>query len=239
MLAALQAGRRRFQAILIRAGMHEERVQDVLALAAARGIPVRRAPEAELDALAHGATHGGVLALCSPLPRLGPDELLDLVTRATAAPLLLVLEGIDDARNLGFVIRSAAALGVDAVLVKKHLWDLDPVEIARPASGAYETMPLVQFDDVALLVRLQQRGLAVVGCLAGVKRSLFAHDLTGPTVLCIGGEKRGLSGAVREVCDAFVTIPARPNAPALSLSHAAAIVMSEAWRQRTAPRPPE
>jgi 23S rRNA (guanosine2251-2'-O)-methyltransferase len=236
-LAALRAGRRRFQAILIRAGMHEERVQDVLGLAAARGIPVRRAPEAELDALAHGATHGGVLALCSPLPRLSAADLLELVSRAPAPPLLLVLEGIDDARNLGFVIRSAAALGAGAVLVKKHLWDFDPVEIARPASGAYETVPLVQFDDAGLLVRLQQRGLAVIGCLAGAKRSLFAHDLTGPTVLCIGGEKRGLSGAVRAVCDAFVTIPTQSGAPALSLSHAAAIVLAEAWRQRTAPPP--
>ena len=80
---------------------------------------------------------------------------------------------MDDARNLGFVLRTAEALGVHAVLIKKHLWDFDAVEIARPSSGAYERLPLVQFEDVSLLHRLQRRGLRVYGCIAGVKRTMY------------------------------------------------------------------
>jgi 23S rRNA (guanosine2251-2'-O)-methyltransferase len=185
-----------------------------------------------LDALAHGTTHGGVLAICSPKPRLTPAALLDLVTRLREPPLLLLLEGIDDARNLGFVLRTADALGVHAVLIKKHLWDFDAVEIARPASGAYERLPLVQLEEVAPLQLLRDRGIPLIGCLAGVRRTLFDANLRGPALLAIGGEKRGLSGAVRAMCDLFVTIPTRAGA-SLSLSHAAAIVLGEAARQRT------
>ena len=233
-LAALEARQRRFQVILVSHGIHVEKIQDVLDRAAALNVPVRQVDRKELDALAHGATHGGVIAVVSPKPRLTPAQLLGLVAGLKEPALLLLIEGIEDARNLGFVLRTAEATGVHAVLVKKHLWDLDPVEIARPASGAYERMPLVQIEDVAPLKDLQRRGLRLLGCLAGAKRSLFATDLSTPAVLCVGGEKRGLSGAVRSICDAFLTIPQQPGASSLSLSHASAMLMGEAMRQRLA-----
>ena len=231
-LAALEARQRRFQVILVSHGAHVEKIQDLLDKAAALNVPVRKVDRKELDALAHGATHGGVIAVCSPKPRMTPAQLIGLVDGLKVPALLLMIEGIEDARNLGFVLRTAEATGVHAVLVKKHLWDLDPVEIARPASGAYERMPLVQLEDVAPLKELQRRGLRLLGCLAGARRSLFATDLTTPAILCVGGEKRGLSGAVRSICDAFLTIPQQPGASSLSLSHASAILMGEAMRQR-------
>src|SRR5918993_537059 len=150
-LAALRAGKRKFQAVLVSHGAHEEKVRDVLDLAAERGVPVRRADPRELDALAHGSSHGGVVAVCSAKPRTTPDELGELLDALKEPPLLLLLEGVEDARNLGFTLRSAEALGIHAVMIKKHLWDLDAVEISRPASGAYERMPLVQVEDVAVL----------------------------------------------------------------------------------------
>ncbi|HMO25720.1 MAG TPA: TrmH family RNA methyltransferase, partial [Tepidisphaeraceae bacterium] len=150
-----------------------------------------------------------------------------------ANPLLLLLEGVDDARNLGFVLRSAEACGVSAVLIKKHLWDFDETEISRPSSGAYERLPLVQIDDVSPLQTLRRHGLRLIGCLAGVRTSIYDADLAQSLVLALGGEKRGLSGAVRSICDDFVTIPTVGGATSLSLSHAAAIVVGEALRQRT------
>lgn len=231
-LAALRARQRKFQSILVRHGTHEDSIAEIARLADAMLIPIRYVDSRELDALAHGGTHGGVIAIASPKPRTTVDELLELLGRSSAPPLLLLLEGIDDARNLGFVLRSALATGASAVLIKKHLWDFDPVEIARPSSGAYELLPLVQISDVAPLRLLQSRGLRLIGCLANVKQSVFATSLRGGVILAIGGEKRGLSGAVREICDQFMTIPTCPSAPSLSLSHAAAIVLGEALRQR-------
>ena len=182
--------------------------------------------------MAHGATHGGVLAVCSAKPLTGETELLEMMEKLAAPPMLLLLEGVEDARNLGFTLRSAEALGAFAVLIKKHVWDFDPVEIARPASGAYERLPLVQFEDVELLRKLQKRGVGVHGCIAGVRQTIYDCDFTGPALIAIGGEKRGLSAAVRNLCDQFVTIPTSGGASSLSLSHAAAIVLAEAHRQR-------
>jgi 23S rRNA (guanosine2251-2'-O)-methyltransferase len=229
--AALTAAQRRFQVILVRQGIHPEKIQDVLDLASRRAVPVRFVDRGELNALAHATTHGGILALCTPKPRWSDSELLDFVKRLRQPPLLLLLEGVDDARNLGFTLRSAEALGVHAVLIKKHLWDFDPTEVARPSSGAYERMPLVQFEGLDLLTALQRGGMRLIGCLAKAKRTLHETSFVGPTILAVGGEKRGLSGAVRSVCDAFTTIPTRDGA-SLSLSHAAAIVLAEAMRQR-------
>lgn len=237
-IAAIQACQRRIDVILLAHGAHEEKFAELLTLAEARAIPVRRVARDELDAMAHGATHGGVIAVATPKQRMKVEALEELLTHQEEAPLLLLLEGVEDARNLGFVIRSAEALGVHAVLIKKHLWDLDSVEIARPASGAYERMPLVQIDSVAPLKRLQARGLKLYGCVAGAKRTLYDVPLHEPSILALGGEKRGLSGAVRDICDRFVTIPSRPGVSSLSLSHAGAIVMAEAMRQRRLPAGP-
>lgn len=234
-LAALKARQRRFQIILIAQGTHEEKLAELLELAGSMNVPTRRVDRRELDALAHGSSHGGAIAICTAKPRLNGQQLVDLVESISGPPLLLLLEGVDDARNLGFTLRSADALGVHAVLIKKHLWDFDPVEVARPASGAYERLPLAQIETVEPLQALQRKGLRLIGCIAGAKRTMYDVKLTCPTILAIGGEKRGLSGAVRKICDRFVTIPnVGSEASSLSLSHAGAIVMAEAMRQRRA-----
>jgi 23S rRNA (guanosine2251-2'-O)-methyltransferase len=173
-----------------------------------------------------------LLAIVSEKPRTSSDELLRMIDELNEPALLLLLEGVDDARNLGFTLRTADALGAHAVLIKKHLWDFDATEVARPASGAYERLPLVQLDDVTTLTALQRHGLKLYGCIAGARRTMRQVDFAGPSILAIGGEKRGLSGAVRDICDRFITIPTRGGA-SLSMSHAAAILLGEAHRQRT------
>jgi 23S rRNA (guanosine2251-2'-O)-methyltransferase len=195
-------------------------------------VPIRYVDGRELESMAHGTTHGGMLAVCSVKPRASLGDVVETIRTRAEPALLLLLEGVDDARNLGFTLRSAEALGVQAVLIKKHLWDFDETEVARPASGAYERMPLVQIDSNEPLQKLQSLGLRLIGCLANVKQTIYDADLTKPTIVAIGGEKRGLSGAVRGICDGFVTIPVVGQSTSLSLSHAGAIVMAEAARQR-------
>lgn len=231
-LAALRARQRKFQVILIRHGTHAEGVDEVIATASELGVPIRYVDGRELESMAHGTSHGGMLAVCSAKPRAQIGDVVEMIRTRSEPALLLLLEGVDDARNLGFTLRSAEALGVHAVLIKKHLWDFDETEVARPASGAYERMPLVQIDSVEPLQKLQALGLQLIGCLANVKQTIYDADLRKPTIVAIGGEKRGLSGAVRSICDAFVTIPVVGEGTSLSLSHAGAIVMAEAARQR-------
>ena len=104
--AALQARQRRIEVILVAHGAHVEKLQEILDLAAERGTAVRLVDRAELDSLAHSASHGGVIALCSPEPCLSGEMLVEFVETITGPPLLLLLEGVEDARNLG--LRSAA-----------------------------------------------------------------------------------------------------------------------------------
>jgi 23S rRNA (guanosine2251-2'-O)-methyltransferase len=234
-LAALQARQRRIDLILIGHGAHVDKLEQVVGLATELAVPIQHVDRAQLDALAHGATHGGIVAVCSPKPRLRGEQLVDFVQMLREPALLLLLEGIEDARNLGFTIRSAEALGAHAVLVKKHLWDLDAVEIGRPSAGALERLPLAQIEAVGPLKSLQKQGLQLVGCLAGARRTIHEIDFTMPTIIAVGGEKRGLSGAVREICDSFATIPTLGEATSLSLSHAATVVLAEAMRQRRIP----
>ena len=231
-LAALRARQRKFQVILVGHGAHVEKFQDVLDLANELGVPVKSVDRRELDAMAHGQTHGGMVALAGAKPRMPIERLTELIDELKMPPLLLLLEGVEDARNLGFTLRSAEALGAHGVLIKKHLWDFDPVEVARPASGAYERLPLVQIDTTDPLMQLQRRGLKLFGCIAGAKRRIYDVDMTGGAILAIGGEKRGLSGAVRSICDQFVTIPTMGEGASLSLSHASSIILAEAMRQR-------
>jgi 23S rRNA (guanosine2251-2'-O)-methyltransferase len=237
-LAALRARQRKFQVILVAHGAHVEKLAELLDVAGELGVPVKTVDRKELDAVAHGATHGGVVAVVGAKPRMTAEQLMEQLDGRRAPPLLLLLEGVEDARNLGFTLRSAEALGADAVLIKKHLWDFDAVEVARPASGAYERMPLVQIDTVAPLALLQRRGLKLYGCVAGAKRRIHDVDLSGPAIVAIGGEKRGLSGAVRSICDRFIRIPTMGEGTTLSLSHAGAIVLAEAMRQRLAKSSP-
>ena len=247
--AALVAGRRRIQVILVKAGAHEDKLGALLAAAQRRAVAVKRVDAAELDGLTHGASHGGVVAVCVPLPMPDESELLALLDGRTRAPLLLLLEGISDDRNLGFTLRSAEALGATAVLLKKHLFDFDETEVARTSSGAFERLPLVRIDrETELLRELERRGFAFVGCIGRAARTIYDVDLRGPTVLCIGGEKRGLSAAVRRGCTTFARIPMASAVTSLSMSHATAVLLAEAARQRLqkgprvqngAPAPPE
>lgn len=234
-LAALQARRRSIQLVLVSASAHLEKVRDVLAAAEAAAIPVKRVPPSELERMTHGKTHGGVAAICTPRPPTPLADLLEALDASTRPPFLLLLEGVEDAQNLGFTLRTAEAMGAHGVLIKKHVWNFDAVDVSRASSGAYERMPLVKVENAGeALDPLRKRGLAIWGCLANARRSIYRAELSGPVLLALGGEKRGLSRAVRDLCDGFVRIPMSDNATSLSLGHAAAILLAEASRQRAA-----
>ncbi len=233
--AALKARQRKILLLVIREGLHHQQIESILNEASQRNIPVKYAPREEIDAMAHGKTHGGIIALAGPKPLTPIETLIELIeTKNSSHPgALLLLEGIDDSQNLGFTLRSAEALGMDGVLLKKHLWDFDSNAVARASSGAYERLPLVLLEESEkILTRLKARGFVLYGCIANARRTVYEVDLTGPVVLAIGGEKRGLSAAVRSQCDRLISIPMAAKIGSLSLSHAASIVMAEMMRQR-------
>jgi 23S rRNA (guanosine2251-2'-O)-methyltransferase len=215
-LSALRSKRRTFEAVLVRLGIKDESVADLLQAAEAIGVRVQRVREEAIEARAHGKSHGGILAVALPLPPAPVPAVLDFA---------VLLDGVDDARNLGYAIRSAEAFGAQAVFLRKRAFDFDGGDVSRSSSGAYERLPVVLGDHVPATLRL-------IACLPDAGKSLYDEDLRQPVALAIGGEKRGLSAAVRDRCKSFVTIPTVPGAASLSLTQAAAVAMAEVHRQR-------
>jgi 23S rRNA (guanosine2251-2'-O)-methyltransferase len=215
-LAALQAGRRAIETVFVRQGTKDESIREILDAAAAAGVKVQRVRDEALEARAHGKMHGGILALAAPLAPAPVPVPLDFA---------LLLDGVDDARNLGYALRTAEAFGVQAVFLRRREFDFDGGDVSRASSGAFERLPVVLGDHVP-------ETLAIVGCVAGAAKSIYDEDLRRPVAIAIGGEKRGLSAAVRDRCASLVTIPTRPGAPSLSLTHAAAVALAEVARQR-------
>ncbi|HEY3226450.1 MAG TPA: RNA methyltransferase, partial [Planctomycetota bacterium] len=217
-LAALEARRRTVHEILVARAAKPDKVADVLASAARHGVPVRRVSPEEIERLAHGRTHGGVLAVCSPRPLDTPAGLMALLRGLKEPPLLLVLDGVDDPRNLGLCLRAAESLGAHAVLLRKRAWDFDTVEVARPSSGAFERMTLVLFDGTKLLEDLRAARIPLIACLANAVKTMHEADLAGPAAIVVGGEKRGISAAVRVLCDRRMRIPSKPGGASLPLT---------------------
>lgn len=239
-LSALKARQRRFELVLISWSAHRSKTEEVIQLANQLKVPVKIISPEELDLMSKGKTHAGLLAIASAKPLTKPVELLQMVRNPDNPPFLLLLEGVEDEQNLGFIIRSAGAMGVDAVLLKKHIWNFDPIAVSRASAGVYEWMPLVKIErESDLLSDLKKSGLKVLGALPKVRRTLHQMDFNQPVIVALGGEKRGLSGALRQSCDGFFTIPMNISAhntsygvPSLSLSHSGAIIMAEVMRQR-------
>ena len=237
-LAALKARKRKIDLVLLKAGSQQERIQEILEECERQAISVKYVSASELDQLAFGKTHGGVIALCS---RRHPDKFEDLPSIlhvSSALPLLLVLEGIEDANHLGYLLRSAEALGAQAVLLKKHVWDFDEIRVSRASSGAFERLPLIKLSDASQVRKFHKFDIRLWGCIANSKRTVYDVDLTVPVALAVGGEKRGLSGKLRDECDGFLRIPMlQGSASSLSLTHAACLLLGEAFRQRQIPSP--
>jgi 23S rRNA (guanosine2251-2'-O)-methyltransferase len=232
-LPALQARQRKIRLLMVKQGFNPARLKEVLAAAEEQAIPIKYVDAAELEALTKGRSHGGLAALCTPKPAFAIEKLIELCKKLPVPPFLLLIEGTEDAQNLGYTLRTAEALGAHAVLLKKHVWNFDDVAVSRASSGAFERLPLVQIENAQKeLSPLQRLGIKFYGCIAGAKRTIYNLDLQGPVMLAIGGERRGLSGALREMCDGFARIPMLAGAGSLSLSHAATIAMAEVMRQR-------
>jgi len=177
--------------------------------------------------------------------REGPDGLIAQARQQDrsldeldlpAAPLLLVLEGIEKPGNLGALLRSADGAGVDAVVLVDCVLDLFNPNAIRSSQGLLFALPVVQADREPLLRRLKERGCRIVATTPESERPHWAVDFGGPTALLMGGESDGLSKFWLEAADQKIRIPMRGRADSLNVAAAAAVCLYEALRQRTAGR---
>jgi 23S rRNA (guanosine2251-2'-O)-methyltransferase len=189
-----------------------------------------------LDTRQPGVNHQGVVATTQAPAALDEKALKTLIEDLQEPPLLLILNGVQDPHNLGACLRSADAAGVHAVIAPKdRSVGLTPTA-CKVASGAAETVPLVQVTNLARTLRWLQdeAGIWVVGTAGETDTLLYDADLQGPLALVMGAEGKGMRRLTREACDALVCLPMAGSVESLNVSVAAGICLFEAVRQRRA-----
>ncbi len=218
--------------ILLQEGAHGGSLGEIIALAKQKGVPVETVKAEKLDKLAKGLRHQGVAALAAPIAFRTLDDVFARAAEKNEEPFILLLDELQDPQNVGALIRSADAAGVHGVLMpRRRSCPLNAV-VAKISAGAVEYVPVVQIGNIAQTIEeLKQRGCWVVGAdMDGF--DFYAANMSGPIVLVIGAEGRGLGRLVKQKCDDVVSIPMNGGVNSLNASAAGAVLMYEVVRQR-------
>jgi 23S rRNA (guanosine2251-2'-O)-methyltransferase len=220
--------------VVIAQGVKEEGLMEILRLARERGIPVGYASRVVLDKEATITNHQGVIAYAAARKEPGFDDLTEISKERKEPPLYVILDGMEDPHNFGAIIRTAEATGIHAVLIRsRREVGLTPV-VAKASAGAIEYLPVITVTNITQsITELQRNGVWVTGIEAGGTVSFTEIDYKSPCAIVVGGEGKGISDLVKKRCDFLASIPMHGHISSLNASVAAAIVMYEAYRQRT------
>ena len=219
------------RAIYVAASRRDRRARELIERAEAAGIAVHAVDDTRLAALAGNDKHQGVVAVVdAAMPYRTLDEILDGLREPA---LLLVLDGVTDPHNLGACLRNADAFGAQAVVVPRDRAVGVNATVAKSASGAADTVPVISVTNLARSLReLKERGVWIVGADASGHESLFDADLSGPVAWVLGAEGAGLRRLTRESCDRLVNVPLLGTVESLNVSVAAGVCLFETRRQR-------
>ena len=232
-LEALRAGRVTALRMSVRA---DDRLSELVRVAEQQGVRVRRATVGELDRLARRGAHQGVVADVHEADRLSVE---DLVAGAKGAPLVVVLDGIEDPHNVGAIIRTVDGAGADGVIRQaRHAARLDGAA-AKASAGAVSHVRIAEVVNIArALESLKDAGVWTIGLAADGATPYDAIDFRLPSAVVVGAEGTGLRRLIRERCDWLASIPLAGHVQSLNVSVAAGIALFEAVRQRRAARRP-
>ncbi len=208
----------------------DERVREAVQMAADRRIPLLEAGKSELDRLTDGAVHQGIALQVKAYRYAHPDDLLTGTT-----PLIVAADGITDPRNLGAIVRSAAAFGASGVLVPERRAVGVTAGTWKASAGTLATVPVAQCTNLTRTLKAYQAAGCFVAGLdaAGSLPVAELEAASGPFVLVVGSEGKGLGRLVADTCDMLVTIPMDPRAESLNAGVAAGIALYEVARRRS------
>ncbi|XVQ11780.1 23S rRNA (guanosine(2251)-2'-O)-methyltransferase RlmB [Spirillospora sp. CA-255316] len=209
----------------------DERIRESIQIAADRGVPLLETGKNELDRLTDGAVHQGIALQVRPYRYAHPDDFL-----TGTAPLIVAVDGITDPRNLGAIVRSAAAFGAHGVVVPERRAAGVTAGAWKASAGTLASVPVAQATNLARQLKAYQKaGCFVAGLDAGGGVSVADLELaSGPFVLVVGSEGKGLGRLVAETCDMLATIPMPGRAESLNAGVAAGIALYEIARLRSA-----
>lgn len=236
-LEALRSESNRLQKIYIAYGRQGASISRIRALAKQAGVLVTEKDPAELNRLATGRSHQGVVGIVRPFEAASLDDMLRLAKAKSEPPLIIVIDRIHDPQNLGSLIRTANGAGAHGVIVS--LRDSCPITttVSRVSAGALEHTLVAQVSNLVRSVeRLKESGLWVYGAAPEADTILYEIDLASPVALVIGSEGKGIRPLLKRSCDALFRIPMYGRVASLNASVSGAIVLFETQRQRSASR---
>ena len=214
---------------------NDDRLTEAVQLAHSRSIPLIEVPRIELDSMTGNGLHQGVGLQIPPFEYADVFDLIGTVANSKEQGMIVVLDNITDPRNLGAVIRSTAAFGGQGVVIPERRSASVTAVAWRTSAGTAARLPVAKATNITrTLKEFQQNGYQVVGLDAGGDTTYDSYDGTGPVVIVVGSEGKGLSRLVRETCDVLVSVPTTSWVESLNASVAAGVVLSEFSRQRRA-----
>lgn len=229
---ALRAGRTIEKVLVARESEQSQTVRRLMGLAREKGAVVQVVDGRKLDSLTITGHHQGVIAMATPIRYVEPAEILAKARESGREPLVVALNEVTDPHNLGAILRTAEVMGAHGVVLPKHRSaSLSPGTL-RASAGAADHIPIARVTNLsAFLEEMKGEGLWITGAdMDG--EPLNQCDLTGPMVLVVGGESKGLGHAVKKSCDRVVSIPMVGKVGSLNASVACAILLYEIVRQR-------
>jgi 23S rRNA (guanosine2251-2'-O)-methyltransferase len=229
---ALRAGRP-IQKILISEEERRGPLGEIVALARERQIPVDEVERVTLDYRSVTNAHQGVIAITAAKAYAELDDVLAEVKAAGKVPLLLLCDGLQDPHNLGALLRTADAVGVQAVVIPARRSVGLTATVAKTSAGAIEHVPVCRVTNMAQTIeRLKEHGVWVAGAEMEGGNLLWEADFTGPLAIVVGGEGEGISRLVAERCDFLVHLPMQGMINSLNASVAGSLMLYEVMRQR-------
>ena len=209
--------------------VENEKIKEIFRLAVRQKVLVRRVPRQLLERTSLTHRPQGVIAFGKTLPDLSLAQILDQAEEKKNASFLVLTESLDE-QNLGAILRTAEAVGIQAVILPKKAKGVTPV-VTRVAMGAVEHLPVIKTNLFITLKRFKDQGIKIIGATSQARKSLYQVDLTGPAALAIGGEDKGMTTTIRKNCDLLVSIPMWGRVSSLNMSVAWAVLAYEKQRQ--------
>ncbi len=237
MLEALRGGRHVEKIFIAREAKRSCALKKIINLAAETGIPLFEITKRQIQSIAPSEHHQGVVALVSPFSYITLDDLISGLNKEKPG-LLLALDGVEDPRNLGALMRVADGCGVDGIIISKRRSASVGPTVLRTSAGAAEYVKVARVPNVSsALLRLKKEGFWIVGVEVSGSAPYYGIDYAGPTCVVLGGEGKGLGRLTAERCDVVVRIPMLGKVESLNVAVAGAVVLFEAARQRTIIKP--
>ncbi len=226
-------GRRRAFELFVAAGSSDRRFEKLLGLAKEKEVPVRQREKGDLTRLCGTEHHQGAALRVEAFAYAGLDDILARWRDSGESGLVVVCDGVQDPRNLGALIRSAACAGAHGVFIPRDRAVGVTATVEKASAGAVETLPVAQVANISqLLEELKREGFWIYGAAGDAPASLYGQNFRGDTVVVIGGEGEGIRPLVRKKCDFLVSIPIRGGVNSLNASVAAGVLLFEIVRQR-------